>query len=160
MIKVWVAALSASFLALPTLAAPEPVIEFENVWVRALPPFQPNTAAYLTVINRGDIAVAIVGASSNIAAKAELHTTRKIDGMMRMEQLQGLAVAPGERAHLAPGGTHLMLLGLKYMPAPGDDVRLCLQFATGAEVCTAAEVRSSDSGSGAKDQHHHHSTTE
>lgn len=157
MIRVWVAALAAGLLSLAAVAAQDTNIEFENVWVRALPPFQPNTAAYLTLVNRGDVAVAIVGATSNVAKKVELHTTRKVDGLMRMEQLQGLAVAPGERVVLAPGGTHLMLLGLAHMPAPGDDVQLCLQLAAGGEACTAAEVRG---GGDEPDHQHHHPTTE
>ncbi len=160
MIRVWVVALVAGLASLTALAAQDTSLEFENVWVRALPPFQPTTAAYLTLINRGEIAVAIVGASSNVADKVELHTTRKVDGLIRMEPLQGLAVAPGERVQLAPGGTHLMLLGLKYMPAPGDDVRLCLQLASGAEACTAAEVRSGGAAPDAQDHKHHHPTTE
>ena len=96
-----------------------------------------------------------VGASADAAEKAELHTTRKVDGLMRMEQLQGLAVAPGERVVLAPGGTHLMLLELAYMPAPGDDVQLCLQLAGGGEVCTTAEVRGGSDGPDAQDHQHH-----
>lgn len=141
MIRVWTAALAISLLS-PVLVADEDAdIRVENAWVRALPPSQSTTAGYLTVVNQGSTAIAIVGASSNIAAKVELHRTRTVDGMMSMEQVQGLAVAPGERVQLAPGGTHLMLFGLKYMPAPGDDVRLCLQLASGKEVCSAADVR-------------------
>lgn len=160
MIKVWVAALAAGLASLTAVAAQDANLEFENAWVRALPPFQPNTAAYLTLINRGDVAVAIVGASSNLAKTVELHTTRKVDGLMRMEQLPGLALAPGERVELAPGGTHLMLLGLEYMPAPGDDVQLCLQLAAGGEVCTTAEVRASGDAANTQDHQHHHPTTE
>jgi len=151
-IRVGIAALVGGLLSLTAAAAQDTKLEIEDAWVRALPPFQPNTAAYLTVVNPGEVAVAIVGASSNVAKKVELHTTRKVDGLMRMEQLQGLAVASGERVVLAPGGTHLMLLELIYMPAPGDDVQLCLQLAGGGEVCTTAEVRG---GSDAQDHQHH-----
>ena len=158
MIRVWIAALLAALLSLAAAAEQDTTLEFENVWVRALPPFQPNTAAYLTLVNRGEVAVAIVGASSNVAEKVELHTTRKVDGLMRMEPLQALAVAPGERVELAPGGTHLMLLGLAYMPVPGDDVRLCLQLVSGDEVCTVAEVRMNSDAPGSKDHQHHHTT--
>jgi copper(I)-binding protein len=155
-IRVWIAALLAAFMSLAATAEQNTALEFENVWVRALPPFQPNTAAYLTLVNRGEAAIAIVGASSNVAEKVELHTTRKIDGLMRMEPLEALAVAPGERVELAPGGMHLMLLGLAYMPAPGDDIRLCLQLVSGEVVCTAAEVRMSDAALDAQDHQHHH----
>jgi copper(I)-binding protein len=152
------ATLAAILLSLAAAAEQNTDLEFESAWVRALPPFQPNTAAYLTLVNRGDVAIAIVGASSNVADKVELHTTRKIDGLMRMEPLQALAVAPGERVELAPGGTHLMLLGLAYMPAPGDDVKLCLQLVSGDEACTVAEVRMSGDVPDTKDHQHHHST--
>jgi periplasmic copper chaperone A len=157
-IRVWIATLVAALLSLAAVAEQDTALEFENAWVRALPPFQPNTAAYLTLVNRGDVAIAIVGASSNVAEKVELHTTRMVDGLMRMEQLQALAVAPGERVELAPGGTHLMLLGLAYRPVPGDEIRLCLQLVSGDEVCTVAEVRMSGDLPGTTDHHHH--TTE
>ena len=152
------AALVAALLSLAAVAEQDTALEIENAWVRALPPFQPNTAAYFSLVNRGDVAVAIVGASSNVAEKVELHTTRKVDGLMRMEQLQALAVAPGERVELAPGGTHLMLLGLAYRPVPGDEIRLCLQLVSGDEVCTVADVRMSGDLPGTTDHHHH--TTE
>ena len=155
MIRLGIAALAVGLLSLTVAAAQDTKLEIEDAWVRALPPFQPNTAAYLAVVNQGEVAVAIVGASSNVAKKVELHTTRKVDGLMRMEQLQGLAVAPGERVVLAPGGTHLMLLELTYMPAPGDDVQLCLQLAGGGEVCTTAEVRGGSDGPDAQDHQHH-----
>ena len=90
-----------------------------------MPPFQPNSAGYMTISNNRETAIAIVGASSNVSKKTEIHTTRQVDGLMRMEQLDGVALAPGERLELAPGGTHLMLLGLEYRPVAGDDVELC-----------------------------------
>jgi copper(I)-binding protein len=118
-------------------------IEFRDAWVRATPPFQPNTAAYLTLTNHRDTAIAITGARSSAASKTELHVTKMVDGMMRMEKLGALAVAPGEEVSLAPGGKHLMLLGLAFRPVPGDDITICLQLVTEEEVCTLAEVRKS-----------------
>ena len=95
----------------------------------------------------------IVGASAAIADAAQLHTTREVDGYQRMEQLTELPVAPGQSLEFAPGGTHIMLLGLARMPAVGDEVRLCLQVAGGGEVCTVAEVRK---GTGGEQSHEHH----
>ena len=113
----------------------------EDAWVRALPPAQPNTAAYLTLVNAAAEAIVVVSASADVAEQVEIHTTAQCDGLMRMEQLQSLGLAPGERLELAPGGTHLMLLGLQTMPVPGDRVQLCLQLASDGEVCTLADVR-------------------
>ena len=151
--KPWIAAVAAVFLSLSAAAQQRAVIDLADVWVRALPPTQTNTAAYLTVINRGDTGITIVGASADLAGKVEIHTTREIDGYMRMEQLQDLSVAAGQSLQLAPGGTHLMLLGLARMPLSGETVQLCLELATGDEVCTVAEVRKT---AGTMQAHDHH----
>ena len=156
MSKIWMAAVLASLLSAVAVAEQNSALEFENVWVRAMPPFQPNSAGYFTLTNRGDVAVAIVSASSNVSDSVELHTTRKVDGLVRMEKLEGLVIAPGERVELAPGGKHLMLLGLAFRLVPGDDVELCLQLVTEDEVCTDAEVRMSADASDSKDHQHHH----
>jgi copper(I)-binding protein len=72
-----------------------------------------------------------------------------------MVQLEQLELAPGQVLALAPGGTHLMLLGLDHMPAPGDVVPLCLQLAAGDQVCTAADVRKSAAAPSSHDHHQH-----
>jgi copper(I)-binding protein len=140
-IRIWLVVVAAGLFSLPAMAEKNPGLKFENVWVRAMPPFHPNSAGYFTLTNNRDTAIAIVSASTNVSEETELHTTRKIDGLMRMEQLDGLAVAPGERVELVPGGTHLMLFELAYRLVPGDDVVLCLLLASEEIVCTPAEVR-------------------
>lgn len=148
---------SVLFLSLalvPVVGAETPGLIVSDAWVRALPPGQPNTAAYMTITNPGAVAVIITGASTEIADRAEIHWTREVDGLQRMEQLPQLQLAPGQSVTLAPGGTHLMLLGLKQMPAPGENVQLCLQLAQGAEVCATAAVRKS--AAGGSSHHHQH----
>jgi copper(I)-binding protein len=150
------AVLPALFLSLVAAAQQPPSITLAQAWVRALPPTQSNTAAYVTVTNPGKAAIVITGASTELAQQVQIHTTREIEGYMRMEQLQQLPVAAGESVQLAPGGTHLMLLGLARMPAPGETVHLCLELATGEEVCTDAPVRKSSAGQKSHAEHQHH----
>ena len=154
MIKPWIAAGAAASLSLGVAAQQPAGLELRDAWVRALPPTQPNTAAYMTLRNRGESPVAIAGARADIAQSVEIHTTREVDGYMRMERLPGLSVAPGQSVQLAPGGTHLMLLELSHMPVPGETVRLCLALEPAGEVCTDAAVRKS-AGAGQDHQHHH-----
>jgi len=137
------------------LAADTGALTFEGAWVRALPPGQPNTAAYLTVTNTGTEGVTIVGGTADIAGSVEIHTTREVDGYQRMEQLSEVALAPGQSRSFSPGGMHLMLLELRKMPAPGDRVQLCFTLAAGEAVCTNAEVRKS-AGSQQSHEHHQH----
>lgn len=136
------------------LAGDSPAITVSEAWVRALPPTQANTAAYLLIDNRGEATASIVGASSDIAERVEFHTTREVDGYQRMEQLSQLELAPGRRLELAPGGTHLMLLGLQRMPSAGEQVQLCLRLGNGDESCFSAEVRR-DGGQPSHEHHHH-----
>lgn len=136
------------------LAGDSTAITVSQAWVRALPPTQANTAAYLVIDNRGEAAVRIVGASSDIAERVEFHTTREVDGYQRMEQLQQLELASGHRLELAPGGAHLMLLGLQRMPVEGEQVQLCLRLDSGDETCFSAEVRR-DGGQSSHEHHHH-----
>ena len=44
------AALAVGLVSLIATADQHSALEFESVWIRALPPLQPNTAAYLTLI--------------------------------------------------------------------------------------------------------------
>ena len=134
-----------------------PALTIEDAWVRALPPVQKTTAAYLTLYNPASAGVEITGATSPIAAQVEIHTTREVDGYTRMERLDRLTVGPGDRLLLEPGGTHLMLLGLERMPLPGESVIICLQPAAGPAVCADAAVRRSESDQPAHDHHQHHS---
>ena len=159
MIKIGIAVLLAGIMSLAVAeeqADQDTMLDIENAWVRALPPGQPNTAAYLTLVNRGEVVVVVESASADVADKVEIHTTRSADGLMRMEQLQSLEVAPGERLALSPGGTHLMLLGLGAMPVTGDTVQLCLQLSSQSEVCTSADVRKSRDASDSQNGQHHH----
>tara|TARA_R110001599_G_scaffold192503_1_gene387911 strand:- start:33281 stop:33742 length:462 start_codon:yes stop_codon:yes gene_type:complete len=134
-------------------ASEEGSLSLTEAWVRALPPGQPNTAAYVTATNKGSDALSVVGGRTDIADTLEIHTTREVDGLQRMEQLDTVTVAPGESAVFAPGGMHLMLLGLKRMPAASEEVILCLTLASGAEACTTAPVRKSAGGA---QSHKHH----
>lgn len=135
-------------------------LELRDAWIRALPPTQKVTAAYLTLTNPGTSAIELVSGASPIASKIEIHTSRKVEGYMRMEQLPILKLAPGETATLEPGGTHLMLLGLKRMPSPGEIVEICLSSTEQEQFCIEATTRRSanDSGHGDKDKddHAHH----
>ncbi|MFV8819750.1 copper chaperone PCu(A)C [Haliea sp. E17] len=127
-------------------------LALSGAWVRALPPGQPMTAAYLDIENTGSVPVVVTGATVEGAGRAEIHATRMENGLTRMEHLTTLTVQPGQVVSLAPGDMHLMLFDLAGMPSPGERRRLCLQFGAGEELCTDAIVSKSAAASG----HQHH----
>ena len=71
----------------------------------------------------------------------ELHQTRNMSGMMMMEPVQNVELAPGGRVELKPGSYHLMLIGLKRALTPGQSVTLTLRFERAGQLTTTAEVR-------------------
>tara|TARA_R110001599_G_scaffold279086_2_gene480404 strand:+ start:11446 stop:11931 length:486 start_codon:yes stop_codon:yes gene_type:complete len=141
-------------LALPLAQAAAAQVALEGAWVRALPPTQTRTAAYLTVRNASAEAVVISGASTPIAGRVELHETLQSEGMMRMQEQSEVRVPAGAEVSFVPGGLHLMLLDLDAMPAVGDVVELCLTI-DGAPLCTPAETRRDAAPAGHHDHQHH-----
>lgn len=121
-------ALLLALLATAAVAAPPPPLAVERAWARATPPGIPVAAVYLTIDNRSDRAVSLVGVSSPRAARGEVHTIVHEANVARMRPIDALQVAPGARLVLEPGGMHLMLLGLTAPLEPGQRVPLRLEF--------------------------------
>jgi copper(I)-binding protein len=153
--KLWTVAILAVLLPGPASGAEPQQLVLADAWVRALPPGQPNTAAYLTITNPGPTAVTIIGATASLAETVEFHTIVQVDGLQRMQQLQQLSVPAGQSLQLAPGGTHLMLFSLGHMPEQGESVQLCLQPESGEVLCTEAVTRKSATAMQGHDHHQH-----
>lgn len=84
----------------------------ENAWARATPGLAKNGGAYFTVVNAGKTADRIIGVTTGVSARAELHTHLNDDGVMRMRKLEGVDVPAGGSVTFKPGGLHVMLFGL------------------------------------------------
>lgn len=141
-------ALIGLLLVVPVALAQDATIRLENPWVRRAPlmpdakPGAESTAAgYVTLVNRGAERDALVAASADAAARVELHQTRSMSGMMMMEPVEKVELAPGGRVELKPGSYHLMLIGLTRALTPGQTVTLTLQFERAGRLTTRAEVR-------------------
>jgi copper(I)-binding protein len=55
----------------------------------------------------------LIGAETSVAEKVELHQHSEDGGIVRMRPVEAIEVAPGSPTKIAPGGLHLMLVGLK-----------------------------------------------
>ncbi|RMF66363.1 MAG: copper chaperone PCu(A)C [Calditrichaeota bacterium] len=84
---------------------------------------------YLTLRNNGAAADRLLLATSDVAEAVELHRSKMVDGKMSMEMLkEGVIVPAGGEVVFAPGGYHIMLIGLKRDLKPGDQFPLTLAF--------------------------------
>jgi copper(I)-binding protein len=70
------------------------------------------------------------------------------NGMMRMRPLEGLDVPKNGTVELKPGGTHVMLMGLKQPLQAGSALELDLKFEKSGERKLSADVRPADAGAG------------
>ena len=111
-----------------------------QVWARPSLAGAKNGAAYFTLTNRSGTSDTLTGASTPVAEKAELHRDAMKDGIMTMRPAGPLALAPGATVTLAPGGLHLMLMGLKRPLKPGDRFPITLTFAHRPPVTAEAMV--------------------
>lgn len=83
-------------------------------WSRATPGGAKVGGGYLTVTNSGTEPDRLVGGSTPVAERFELHQTTVTDGVASMRPVEGgLVIRPGETVELKPGGTHVMLVNLK-----------------------------------------------
>ncbi len=88
-------------------------------------------AAYFVALeNTGAKADKLLGAVTPVAASVELHTMNvDAQGVMRMRQVDGIALAPQDIVKMQPGmGYHLMLVGLKRPLKDGESFPMTLQF--------------------------------
>ena len=116
------------FSALAACSAPGPKISAHDAWARETGASD-MAAVYVTIENKGG-ADELTGVRANIA-DATLHETTMEDGVMRMRPIeagQGLVVPSNGKLVLAPGGAHVMLMGLRKPLTNGDRFDVTLLF--------------------------------
>src|SRR5262249_2376444 len=104
-------------------------LEIGHPWARATPKGASVGAGYLKIPNKGSAPDRLVGGSSPVADRFEVHEMAMADGVMKMRPLpNGLEIKPGQTVELKPGGSHIMLLGLKQPLEAGKMVKGTLVF--------------------------------
>lgn len=102
-------------------------------WVKAVD--DGMTAAFGMLENSAESDATLVSATTDAAAMVELHEVVVVDGAMVMQPKEGGIVIPASGSHeLAPGGDHLMLMGVGAPLLPGDDVTVTLTFSDGSTL--------------------------
>ena len=107
-------------------------VSVEQPWTRATPPGAKVGAGFMRLRNAGP-ADRVVGASSPVAGRVEMHVTVREGDVMKMREVKSFEVPAGGRFELKPGGAHLMLVDLKRQLKLGDKVPLTLMLEKGGE---------------------------
>jgi copper(I)-binding protein len=96
-----VAGLALSALTWSSAGRAADALTVEDAWVREAPPHAEMSAAYLTIKNETSQDHTLVGVSSPQFQKVEIHSTRMMNGMVHMQMMKEVAIAPHADATLA-----------------------------------------------------------
>lgn len=103
-------------------------ISVEKAYARATIPGTSISSAYMIIVNNTGKTVTLLGASSKISPRIEIHAHSMENGMMRMRKLDSIIIRANERIILQPSGLHLMLFDVKKPLQSQQDVNLTLHF--------------------------------
>lgn len=124
-------------LALPAQAADVMVghLKISAPWARATPKGAPVGGGYLTITNMGSEPDRLIGGSTIICKRVEVHEMKMDKGIMKMREMaNGLEIKPGQTVTLDPEGYHIMFVGMKQPLKKGEHVKVSLQFAKAGKV--------------------------
>jgi copper(I)-binding protein len=144
--KVFFVVLSIALVAVGLSAcqtAPAgPQIEISGTWGRPSPMKAGNGAAYMLIENTGSEGDRVVAAYSDVAENVELHDMTMEDGVMTMFHVEdGYEVPAGGSVELAPGGKHVMFIGLYDKLEVGQVVTVELEFEKSGMQTVEVEIR-------------------
>lgn len=98
------------------------------------------SSAYMTIANQSNQATTLVGVSSKVSPRIEIHQHTMIDGMMRMGQVEDILIAPHSAVALQPSGLHLMIFELEKPLVENSSVELILLFSNNTNLAVTLPV--------------------
>jgi copper(I)-binding protein len=146
-------------LALLLSACGPAELTIKDAWAR--PALGGGTGAiYLTVHNGTGVAVALTGATTDVARVVEIHSSMIMgeggehehgeghptespmeSDVAMMMPVERIDIAPGSSVQLAPGGYHIMLIDLQRNLVGGEAFTVTLHFEGHADIEVEVSVR-------------------
>ena len=153
-------AILGAALALPALPARAQevtagALRIAAPWTRAMRAGGTG-AGFMTIRNTGSAPDRLVAARSPAANVMELHTHIRDGDVMRMRAVPAIELPAGQEVRLAPGGLHLMLIGLAQSLEPGGRVPVTLVFERAGEVTIQLAVEAAGARGPAHGHGHRH----
>ncbi len=105
-----------------------------NIWARVTPEIAKTGAAFFSVENRSKTDDILIGVSSEVAKKTELHHSAIKNNVMKMRHVEKVDLPAKSVTELKPGSFHVMFIGLQAPIKEGDLFYLTLNFKTAGTV--------------------------
>ena len=127
-------------------------VKVEKAWARPTVVGQQGGGGFLSITSA--TADKLIGGSTALAERVELHTMAMKGDVMEMRQIDAIELPAGKTVELKSGGLHLMFIGVKQPLALGSKVPVTLKFEKAGEVKVDFDVMvrppTSAAGSAAK----------
>lgn len=126
-----------SLLALPAKGADITAgsLKISAPWARATPKGASVGGGYMTITNTGTATDHLIGGSTPVASRFEVHEMKIDNGIMKMRLVAGgIEIKPGQTVQLNPSGYHVMLVRLKQQLKQGDHFKATLEFEKAGKV--------------------------
>jgi copper(I)-binding protein len=123
-----------------TADEPAAGIAVQDAWARASLRGMPS-AVFFVLHNNGAEADTLLSVATDVADAAEVHRSSMDNGVMRMGPAGPVTIPAGESVALAPGGLHVMLIGLHDDLVEGTELTLTLQFEHAGPMTLTVPVR-------------------
>jgi len=115
-------------------------ISIGHIWAHATPTGATTAAIYVPLLNNGKEPDSLIGASSDLASKIEIHQDTNDNSIMKMQKLNSVILEPNKPVSLRPNGIHLMVFGLKQQLKEGGRFPLTLQFEKAGSIKVEAMI--------------------
>jgi copper(I)-binding protein len=110
-------------------------LQISAPWARATPKGAAVGGGYLKITNTGTVPDRLIGGSTSIAGRLEVHEMSMSGSTMKMRQVTGgVEIKPGQSVELKPGGLHIMFVNLKQQLQQGQHFSATLQFEKAGKV--------------------------
>lgn len=139
-------------------------IQIDKARVRASAPGQETAMVDLQITSKS--ASRLMGVTTPAAKSVELHRMSMDNGVMKMREVQELALPAGQVVDLGEAGLHIMLMGLKAPIKEGAPVPLTLKIqladkkvltvTANVEVKPLVEIKADAPMNEHEHMHHHH----
>jgi periplasmic copper chaperone A len=124
-------------------------------WSRQSPPAAKTAGGYMSIKNQGT-ADRLIAVESNYASAVEIHEMSNLNNVMTMRKLEaGLEIKPNETVTFAPGGYHVMFMGVKEPAKAGASFAATLVFEKAGRVDVMFNVQALTAPTHKHEEHKH-----
>lgn len=100
-----------------------------------------NSAAYMQITNSGTLDDRLIAVHGDFANSIELHNVIADGDLRKMVMVEAIEIPAGQTIELAPGGYHVMIMGIKHDFVAGESITFTLEFEQAGKIEVTAEIR-------------------